>query len=112
MGAIGSDIAVNSASIALMTNDLKRIPLLLELSQKMRAVIGQNLFFGMAFVVGGIILSVFGCLSPLLAAALHSLSTLIIIFNSARLVRVGEEISLQEHSSKSGQQSSELSNAA
>ena len=97
MGAIGSDIAINSASIALMTNDLRRIPLLITLSKKSASVINQNLVFGMFFVICGIILSVFGQMSPILAAVLHTLSTLIVIFNSARLVRTGEEITRAEN---------------
>ena len=96
MRAIGSDIAINSASIALMNNDLRRIPLLIALSKKMSSVISQNLAFGMIFVVGGIILSVFGELTPVVAAIFHTVSTLIVIFNSARLVRTGENITLAE----------------
>ena len=96
MGAIGSDIAINSASIALMTNDLRRIPMLVYLSRKSRIIINQNLFFGMVFVFGGMILSVFGWMTPIWAAVLHTLSTLLIIFNSARLVRTGEELTLEE----------------
>ena len=98
MGAIGSDIAINSASIALMTNDLRRIPMLVYLSRKLRGVINQNLFVGMLFVFGGMILSVFGLMTPIWAAVLHTLSTLLIIFNSARLVRTGEELTLEESS--------------
>ena len=96
MRAIGSDIAINSASIALMNNDLRRIPLLISLSRKMSSVISQNLLFGMLFVIGGIILSVFGELTPVVAAIFHTVSTLIVIFNSARLVRTGENITLAE----------------
>ncbi len=96
MGAIGSDIAINSASIALMTNDLRRIPMLVYLSRKSRLVINQNLLFGMVFVLGGIVLSVFGWMTPVWAAVLHAGSTLVIIFNSARLVRTGEELTLEE----------------
>ncbi len=101
MGAIGSDIAINSASIALMTNDLRRIPMLVFLSRKSRMIINQNLFFGMLFVFGGMILSVFGWMTPVWAAVLHAGSTLIIIFNSARLVRTGEELTLEEQESGS-----------
>ena len=97
MGAIGSDIAINSASIALMTNDLRRIPLLITLSRKSASVINQNLAFGMIFVICGIVLSVFGQMTPIFAAILHTLSTLIVIFNSARLVRTGEEITRAEN---------------
>lgn len=102
MRAIGSDIAINSASIALMNNDLRRIPLLISLSRKMSSVITQNLIFGMIFVIGGIILSVFGELSPILAAIFHTVSTLIVIFNSARLVRTGESITLAESMRENG----------
>ena len=47
MGAIGSDIAINSASIALMTNDLRRIPMLVGLSRKSNSIIHQNVAFGL-----------------------------------------------------------------
>jgi len=92
MGAIGSDIAINSASVALMTNDLRRIPLFVRLSRRTNTVMNQNLAFGLLFVLCGIILSVFGGMSPVMAAILHAVSTLIVIFNSARLVRTGEDV--------------------
>ena len=97
MGAIGSDIAINSASIALMNNDLRRIPMLVSLSKQLRMVINQNLLVGLLFVFGGIVLSVFGWMTPIWAALLHTFSTLLIIFNSARLVRTGEELTLEEY---------------
>ncbi|MDD3153308.1 MAG: heavy metal translocating P-type ATPase [Victivallaceae bacterium] len=97
MGAIGSDVAINSASIALMTNDLRRIPMLVYLSRKSRGIINQNLVFGMLMVFGGMILSVFGWMTPIWAAVLHTCSTLLIIFNSARLVRTGEDLTLEEN---------------
>ena len=92
MGAIGSDIAINSASVALMTNDLRRIPMLVRLSRKTNSIMNQNLAFGLLFVLCGIVLSVFGGMDPIMAAVLHTVSTLIVIFNSARLVRTGEEL--------------------
>ena len=100
MGAIGSDIAINSASIALMTNDLRRIPMLINLSQKSRMVIYQNLCIGILFVFGGMVLLVFDKMTPVGAAILYTLSTLVVIFNSARLVRTGEELTLEENKQK------------
>ncbi|MBE6366597.1 MAG: cation-translocating P-type ATPase [Lentisphaerae bacterium] len=100
MGAIGSDIAINSASIALMTNDLRRIPMLIDLSQKSRMVIYQNLCIGILFVFGGMVLLVFGKMTPVGAAILYTLSTLVVIFNSARLVRTGEELTLEDNKKK------------
>ena len=104
MGAIGSDIAINSASIALMTNDLRRIAMLVFLSRKSQMIINQNLLFGMLFVFGGMILSMVGVMTPIWAAVLHAGSTLIIIFNSARLVRTGEELTLEESASAQNQE--------
>lgn len=96
MGAIGSDIAINSASIALMTNDLRRIPLLIVLSQRSRMIITQNLLLGLAVVIGGSVLSLLGMMTPIGAAMLHTFTEIIVIFNSARLVRTGEELTLAE----------------
>ena len=104
MGAIGSDIAINSASIALMTNDLRRIALLVFLSRKSQMIINQNLLFGMLFVFGGMILSMVGVMTPIWAAVLHAGSTLIIVFNSARLVRTGEELTLEESAAAAPQE--------
>ena len=104
MGAIGSDIAINSASIALMTNDLRRIAMLVFLSRKSQMIINQNLLFGMLFVFGGMILSMVGVMTPIWAAVLHAGSTLIIIFNSARLVRTGEELTLEESANAQNQE--------
>ena len=97
MGAIGSDIAINSASIALMTNDLRRIPMLMILSKKSKIIINQNLFIGMVCVFGGIILAMFNFLDPIMAAVIHTFSTVVVIFNSARLVRTGEELTFEEN---------------
>ena len=92
MGAIGSDIAVNSASIALMNNDLRRIPFLLQLSRKTSTVMSQNLLIGLVSIIGGLLLSTLGILTGINAAIIHTVSTLLIILNSARLVRQGEEL--------------------
>ena len=92
MGAIGSDIAINSASIALMNNDLRRIPMLVKLARHSRVIMYQNIALGLMFVFGGISFSIFGVIPPIAAAFIHTISTLVIIFNSARLVRIGEEL--------------------
>jgi len=92
MGAAGSDVAINSASIALMSNDLKRLPFLVRLSRKTGRVIYQNLGFGMFFIVIGIAAGAAAWLPAIYAAMLHFVGSLIVVFNSARLVRFGEEL--------------------
>ena len=93
MGAAGSDVAINSASIALLSDDLKRLPALVMLSRRTRFVINSNLAFGVSFIIVGISLSFL--ILPTTAAFLHFASSLVVVFNSARLVRHGEE--LQHH---------------
>ena len=92
MGAAGSDVAINSASIALMSDDLRRLPFLVQLSRKTRKVITQNLGFGILFVILGDTAGAAGWLPAVYAAALHFAGSLIVVFNSARLVRFGEDL--------------------
>ncbi len=90
MGAAGSDVAINSASIALMSDDLRRLPFLVRLSRKTRKVIYENISFGISFILLGISLSFL--IRPEVAAVLHFVGSLFVVFNSARLVRFGEEL--------------------
>jgi Cd2+/Zn2+-exporting ATPase len=92
MGAAGSEVAIHSATIALMNNDLRRLPFLVKLSRSTRAVINQNFAFGVVFIIVGLSAASFGIVGPIVAALLHNVGSLIVIFNSARLVRKGEEL--------------------
>ena len=96
MGAAGSDVAVDSATIALMNNDLKRLPFLMHLSRMTRSVINQNFIFGVLFVIVGLLLATLKLINPVSAAVLNVLGSLIVVFNSARLVREGEEFEVFE----------------
>jgi len=90
MGAAGNDIALNSATIALLNNDLERLPFLVTLSRRSRWVVNENLMFGLFFMVAGLSLAGLGLMTPIIAAVLHNVGSFIVIFNSARLVRLGE----------------------
>src|SRR6516225_3227654 len=92
MGAAGSEVAIHSATIALMNNDLRRLPFLVQLSRCARPVINQNFAFGVCFIILVLSASAFGFIGAVTAAILHVPGTLIVIFNSARLVRKGEEL--------------------
>ena len=96
MGAAGSDVAIHSATIALLNSNLNRVPFLIELSRRTIGVIRQNMVIGAAFIVVFLALAGAGYVSPVMAAFLHIVSGLIVIFNSARLVRCGEEIERSE----------------
>jgi len=92
MGAAGSEVAINSATIALMNNDLRRLPFLVKLSRQTRSVINQNFIMGVFFVIGGLALAAMKYINPILAAFMHVAGSLIVVFNSFRLVRAGEEL--------------------
>jgi Cd2+/Zn2+-exporting ATPase len=92
MGAAGSEVAINSATIALMNSDLRRLPFLVKLSRMARSVINQNFLFGVFFIIGGLAAAAMGYLNPIVAAIMHNAGSLIVVFNSARLVRMGEEL--------------------
>ncbi len=92
MGAAGSEVAINSATIALMNNDLRRLPFLVKISRMARSVINQNFLFGILFVVVVLTAGAMGKVHPIMAALLHNVGALVVVFNSARLVRQGEEL--------------------
>jgi Cd2+/Zn2+-exporting ATPase len=96
MGAAGSDVAIHSATIALLNSNLNRIPFLIELSRRTIGVIRQNMIIGIVFIIAFLALAAAGYVSPVMAALLHIASGLIVVFNSARLVRCGEEIEQEE----------------
>jgi len=92
MSAAGSDVAMNSATVVLMNNNLRRLGLMVRLSRKTSSVIHQNLLFGAIFIVTFMILAVLKWITPVVGAALHAGAATFVIFNSARLVRFGEEM--------------------
>lgn len=92
MGAAGSEVAIHSATIALMNNDLRRLPFLIRISRMSRTVINQNFLFGIGFVVVVLTAGAMGYLNAISAAILHNVGALVVVFNSARLVRQGEEL--------------------
>ncbi len=97
MGAAGSDVAINSASIALMNNELDRLPFIVRLSRRTVGVIRQNLIGVMLYILGMLVLLGLGLITPLLAAIAHGLSSIAVVLNSARLVREGEGADLQSN---------------
>jgi Cd2+/Zn2+-exporting ATPase len=71
------------------------LPFLVLLSRETRRVINQNFLLGLGFVLGGMVLGGMNILSPVAAAMFHVSGSLLVVFNSFRLMRQGEE--LQPH---------------
>ena len=96
MGLSGSDIATNSAGVALMNDDLRNIPFLLKLAQKTRNVIAQNIGASLLLATVGLALAATGNINIWAAPLLYAFGYLIVIGNSMRLVRFGEEFTQRE----------------
>ncbi len=97
MGLSGSDIATNSAGVALMNDDLRHVPFLLQLARRTRRVISQNISMSLILAVVGLALAATGTILNLwLAPFYYALGYVIVIANSLRLVRFGEDYSEQE----------------
>ena len=94
MGLSGSDIATNSAGVALMNDDLRHVPFLLELARKTRSVIAQNIGISLILALFGLVLAATGVMTgPVtiwLVPIYYILGYIFVLGNSARLVRFGE----------------------
>ena len=87
MGGIGSDIAVDAADIALVDDEVKELPHLLALSRRMMTTIKCNLSFSMALNFIAIILAITGVLNPIVGALVHNAGSVLVIINSAFLLK-------------------------
>ncbi len=100
MGLSGSDIATNSAGVALMTDDLNRIPFLMQLARRTRTIIAQNIAASILIVIIGLVLASLGMLEVWFAALYHFVGEIFVLANSFRLFRFGEEFAQAEEAAK------------
>ena len=91
MGLAGTDVAIETAEIALLSDDLAKLPHLLALSRRAMRAITQNLLFSLSVLAIAVGLAIPGILLPVTGALLHELSSLPVIANSARLIGVKEQ---------------------
>ncbi|MCM1345134.1 MAG: cadmium-translocating P-type ATPase [Lachnospiraceae bacterium] len=87
MGGVGSDIAVDAADIALVDDEVKELPHLLALSKRMMITIKCNLSFSMGLNFLAIILAITGILNPVVGALVHNAGSVLVIINSALLLK-------------------------
>jgi len=102
MGLSGTDIAANSAGVALMNDDLSRVPFLIELARRTRAIIGQNIIASVVIALLGLVLAGTGVLAKAgalalpIAALYHFVGDVFVLGNSFRLFRFGENFAAAE----------------
>ncbi|HZB81644.1 MAG TPA: cation-translocating P-type ATPase, partial [Rubrobacteraceae bacterium] len=87
----GTDVAVETAEIGLLSDDLSKVAHLLDLSQKAMRAIRQNLVFSLGVLALAVGLTIPGVLTPVTGALLHELSSIPVIANSARLIGLKEK---------------------
>ena len=87
MGGAGSDIAVDAADIALVDDELKELPHLIALSKRMMVTIKCNLSFSMGLNFVAIVLAITGILNPVVGALVHNAGSVMVIINSALLLK-------------------------
>ena len=84
---IGSDIAVDAADIVLVDDDIKELPHLISLSKRMMMTIKCNLIFSLSLNFLAILLAITGVLNPVVGALVHNAGSVVVIINSAFLLR-------------------------
>ncbi|QUH03989.1 cation-translocating P-type ATPase [Saccharopolyspora erythraea] len=86
MGTQASHVTLETADIALASNDLRQVPAVVELSQHTLRVVRQNYALALGVNVVGLLAGAGGSINPVLAALLHNASSITVVANSARLV--------------------------
>ena len=87
MGGIGSDIAIDAADIVLVDDEVKELPHLVALSKRMMFTIKCNLTFSMTLNFIAVSLAMLGMLNPVVGALVHNAGSVIVIVNSAFLLK-------------------------
>ena len=86
MGIRGTDVAIETAKVALMSDDMHSLPHLLALSKETLRTVRVNVVFSMSMNVLALVLSTLGIIGPAYGALMHELSALPVLAYSARLV--------------------------
>jgi heavy metal translocating P-type ATPase len=86
MGVSGSDVALETAGVALLSNDLRRLVGALHLAQRARAIIRQNLVFALGVMAGMVVWTLVGDVPLPLGVVAHEGGTLLVVANGLRLL--------------------------
>ena len=92
MGAAGTDAAIETADVALMSDDLGKLPWLIRHSRRTMSVIRQNVAFSLAVKLVFVILTFAGYSSLWTAIAADTGASLLVIFNGLRLLGLKQEL--------------------
>ena len=96
MGAAGTDVAVETADVTLMNDDLSRVVNFMNMSRKVMSRIKLNIFFSMFYNVIGFILAGFGMLTPIVAVIFQEAGCITVVFSSTLLLWAKTESSAKK----------------
>ena len=93
MGAAGSDVAIETADIALMQDDISKLPYLFSLSRKTMGIIKQNITVSIAIKALFVVLAILGLITLMMSVGIGDLGlTLLVILNSFRIGMVKDPL--------------------
>ncbi len=91
MGAAGSDVALETADVALMSDKIERLPFVIGLSRASRTIIKQNIWISLGVVALLVPATIIGLANIGVAVAFHEGSTVVVVLNALRLLRYKEK---------------------
>ena len=100
MGTAGTDVAIETADVTLMNDDLSRVAEFVWMSQKVLRRIKLNIFFSIIYNVVGLLLASLGMLTPVLAVIFQEAGCITVVFSSTLLL--WSKTNLYSHSSNQG----------
>ncbi len=86
MGSIGTNVAMETGDIVLLTDEVERLPYLIDLSRSTLGVVRNNVIFSMGVNVLSVALGVLAIIGPVVGAVMHEVAALPVVANSARLI--------------------------
>ena len=90
MGAKGTEVALETADIALMQDDISKLPFLIKLGRRMVATVKWNIFFGLVFNLIAVLAGGSGLLTPIMGAVVHNIGSVLVVLSSASIAFAGD----------------------
>jgi len=91
MGGAGTDVALETADIVLMNDDISKLPFLVQLARRALKTIKWNIFFGMLFNAAAVLASGGGMLTPIMGALVHNIGSVLVVLSSASIAFASEK---------------------
>ncbi len=85
MGAKGTEVALETADIALMGDDIAKLPFLVSLGRRMLFIIKLNIAFGLVFNLIAVLAGAGGLISPIMGAVVHNIGSVLVVLSSASI---------------------------